>query len=127
MPSCGPSTSVAERRVHGHSDADDRRLAPHGDIERGVPITVSIDGRERPAYLGESVAAVLMASGDRVFRETHRAGAGRGFYCGMGICFDCLVVIDGRPNVRACMTFVRAGMRIETQRGWGLPSGGRDP
>jgi predicted molibdopterin-dependent oxidoreductase YjgC len=111
----------------GRPRADDRRLEPHGDVERGEPVIVWVDDRERTAFLGETVAALLMASGARVFRETHRSGSGRGFYCGMGVCYDCLVVIDGRPNVRACMTYVRAGMRIETQRGWGLPAGAQRP
>jgi D-hydroxyproline dehydrogenase subunit gamma len=100
-------------------DRPDRRLALHGDIERGAKVIVSIDGQAQPAFLGETVAAVLMASAHRIFRHTGRSGSGRGFYCGMGMCYDCLVVVDGRPNVRACMTYVRAGMRIETQQGWG--------
>ena len=47
------------------------------------------------------------------------AGATRGVFCGMGVCFDCLVVIDGEPSRRACVTFAREGMRVETQVGFG--------
>jgi len=59
------------------------------------------------------VATVLLAMGRRAFRRTGN-GAPRGLFCGMGICFDCLVTVDGRPNVRACMTTVQPGMVVET-------------
>ena len=56
------------------------------------------------AFAGETVAAVLLAEGIRVLRYTTKRGEPRGVYCGMGICFDCLVTLNGRPNVRACQT-----------------------
>ncbi len=83
-------------------------------VERGTPITVSIDGQSVVAYAGETVAAVLLAQGRRTFRQTARTGAGRGLFCGIGICYDCLVTVDGMPNVRACLTPVAAGAVIET-------------
>jgi predicted molibdopterin-dependent oxidoreductase YjgC len=64
------------------------------------------------------VATVLMAEGHAATRTTPR-GASRGVFCGMGVCFDCLVVVNGVPNTRACMTFVEDGMRISRQHGWG--------
>ena len=84
-------------------------------VERGTPVTVSIDGQPVVAYAGETVAAVLLAQGRRTFRQTTRTGQGRGLYCGMGICYDCLVTVDGTPNVRACLTPVAAGTIIETR------------
>ena len=63
---------------------------------------------------GETVAAVLLAAGYRKFRNSDKEGAHRGIFCGMGVCYDCLVTVDGVPNVRACVTQVRNGMRIET-------------
>src|SRR4051794_31985691 len=92
-----------------------RRLPTHGDVERGEPLDVQIDGRPTGGFAGETVAAVLMAEGIRVFRTTSRGSAPRGLYCGMGICYDCLVVVDGLANTRACMTYLEAGMRIQTQ------------
>jgi len=89
------------------------------DIERGRTISMVLDGRPLEAFEGESVAAALFASGTRTTRWTARTGEPRGYFCGMGICQDCLVTIDGVPNVRACMTLVRSGLRIETQRGLG--------
>jgi len=108
------------------TDADGRRLATHGDVERGAPIDVTVDGRATAGYAGETVAAALMAAGIRVFRTTARTGAPRGLYCGMGVCYDCLVVVDGRANTRACMTYLRPGMRIQTQAGWEPAAHGSD-
>jgi aerobic-type carbon monoxide dehydrogenase small subunit (CoxS/CutS family) len=60
------------------------------------------------------VAAALIAAGRRVFRTTP-GGAPRGVYCGIGLCFECTVTIDGRSGVRACRTPVRDGMRVDTR------------
>ena len=87
--------------------------------ERAPAVFVTVDGAELTAYEGESVAAALIAGGQRFTRWTDRTGEPRGYFCGMGVCQDCLVTIDGSPNVRACMTPVRHGMRIEIQRGLG--------
>ncbi len=83
-------------------------------LERGEPITVSIDGRSVSAFAGESVAAVLLAEGIRSFRQTAKRGEGRGLFCGIGICYDCLVTVDGTPHLRACLTPVTPGCAIET-------------
>lgn len=85
-------------------------------VRRGATVTVSVDGAPRQAYLGETVAAALIASGESAIRLT-RGGAARGLYCGMGVCFECLVVVDGVPNTRACMTWVRDGMEIRHMEG----------
>lgn len=71
------------------------------------------------AFEGESVAAALLAGGRRALRTAARRAEPRGMYCGIGVCFDCVMTVDGRPNVRTCRTPVRAGMRIESQRGEG--------
>jgi len=88
-------------------------------VERGEARTILVDGEELTAYEGESIAASLLASGRRFTRWTARAGEPRGYFCGMGVCQDCLVTVDGLPNVRACMTPVRDRLRVETQRGLG--------
>ncbi|WP_263141010.1 FAD-dependent oxidoreductase [Pseudomonas sp. RIT-PI-AD] len=74
-----------------------------------IPIT--FEGQVLYARRGESLAAALIAGGVRHFRET-RNGACRGLFCGMGVCQECLVEIDGRPNQRACMTKVVTPMRV---------------
>ncbi len=88
-------------------------------MTRGPEILITVDGDTLRAFEGESVAAALLAAGRRVWRVTSRVGGPRGFYCGIGVCFDCVMTIDGRPNVRTCQTPVRAGLRVETQRGVG--------
>ncbi len=67
-----------------------------------------------PIQKGASVAAALTEAGYRAFRQTAK-GEARGIFCGMGVCQDCLVTIDGAPNQRACMTPARDGARVETQ------------
>ena len=89
----------------------------HG-LERGPQVVLTLDGRPVTAYEGESVAALLLAEGIIATRVT-RGGEPRGVYCGMGVCFDCLVVVDDVPNTRACMTWVREGMRVQRQDGLG--------
>jgi predicted molibdopterin-dependent oxidoreductase YjgC len=84
-------------------------------VQRGEPIVVHVNGQPKTAFDGETVATVLLAEGIRAFRHTLKAGEPRGIFCGMGICFDCLVTVDGVPNVRACMTPVEEGMVIETR------------
>lgn len=88
-------------------------------IERGPALTIVVDGEPVRAHAGETVAAVLIASEGMMTRRT-TAGATRGVFCGIGVCFDCLLVVDGVPNTRACMTLVADSMRVERQRGAGL-------
>jgi predicted molibdopterin-dependent oxidoreductase YjgC len=94
-----------------------RRLPTHGVVERGEPVTIEMDGERLEAYAGETLAAVLLAYGRRGVRTSVRFRLPRGLFCGMGSCYECLVVVDGRPNIRACMTPVQPGMRAGTQRG----------
>ena len=88
-------------------------------IDRGPAFTIDVDGLPVEAHGGESVAAVLLAAGRRHGRLTTRLGQPRGPYCAMGVCWECVVVIDGRPDIRACMTLAVPGMRVETQHGRG--------
>jgi D-hydroxyproline dehydrogenase subunit gamma len=85
--------------------------------ERELPLTIFIDGTATPARHGDTVAAAMLGSGYAACRTTAVSGTPRGPYCLMGVCFDCLVKIDGDANQQACMATVRDGMRIETQRG----------
>lgn len=80
-------------------------------------VRVTIDGQPFAARDGDSVAATLFAAGVSACRTTPVSGAARGPYCMMGVCFECLVTIDGRPNQQGCLVPVRAGMRIERQSG----------
>jgi D-hydroxyproline dehydrogenase subunit gamma len=94
---------------------DGLRVPVKAGVERGRPLTFFFDGEPVAAFEGETVAAALLAAGRRVLRTTPVTGTPRGIFCGMGVCFDCLVVVNGEPSRRACMIFAEEGMRIETQ------------
>ncbi len=83
------------------------------NIERGRRIQLIVDGEAIPAYEGETIATALLAAGRRTFRHTVK-GAPRGIFCGIGVCFDCLVQVDDAQTVRACVTPARDGMRVGT-------------
>jgi sarcosine oxidase subunit alpha len=83
----------------------------------GKPCTVFIDGEAVTARDGDTVAAALLAAGADHVRLTPVSGAARAPYCMMGVCFDCLVTVDGIGNRQGCMIRVRDGMRIDTQAG----------
>jgi len=82
-------------------------------VKRGATIQIEVDGEPMQAFEGQTIAAALIAAGRRILRYTPK-GSPRGIYCGMGVCFDCLVEVDGEPSLRSCITPVRAGMRIRT-------------
>ncbi|MBM4459247.1 MAG: (2Fe-2S)-binding protein [Chloroflexi bacterium] len=84
-------------------------------MQTSVPaFIVHVDGRPVAAHAGETVAAVLLAAGIRIFRRTAQRGEPRGVFCGIGVCYECLVTVDGAANTRACVTVVAPGMVIET-------------
>ena len=85
-------------------------------VIRGRAVTITIDESEVSAFEGESVASVMMVEG-KVAMRTTTDDQPRGVFCGMGVCFDCLVIVDDVPNTRACMTWVKEGMRVKTQKG----------
>ncbi len=76
-----------------------------------------IEGRSVSAVGGQPLAVALLEAGVHTFRETPVTGEPRGPLCLMGVCFDCLVQVDGQPNVQACMVTVREGMRVSLQHG----------
>jgi len=84
-------------------------------VGRGEPFFFTLDGRAIEAFPGETVAAALLAVGVRTLRITEKTEAPRGVFCGMGICFDCLIIVDGCPHLRACLTEARPGMDVRTQ------------
>jgi hypothetical protein len=83
----------------------------------GETVPVTIDGTAFAARAGDTVAAALLIANRTACRLTSVSGMARGPYCMMGVCFDCLVTIDGIENRQGCLVAVRPGMRIETQRG----------
>lgn len=77
----------------------------------GEPLTIRFGGKPIETMAGQTVLAALVAAGELVCRTTF-GGARRGMFCGMGVCQDCIVSIDGHANQRACMTPVRDGMIV---------------
>ena len=70
-------------------------------------------------YEGETIAAALHAAGVKVLAKSLEKHRPRGFYCAIGNCASCQMVVDGEPNVRTCITLLREGMTVETQEGKG--------
>ena len=91
-----------------------KRLQP--DTSDGG-MNLIVDGKRCAAHTHDTVAAVLLQSDLDYCRTTPVSGAPRAPYCMMGVCFDCLVTIDERPNQQGCLIAVAPGMRIATQRG----------
>ena len=86
---------------------------------RGRPITIYVDGKSVTAYSGEMLFAVLCAEGIIALRPAVKGSAetARGGLCGMGVCQECRVTVDGMPDRRACMTPVREGMEVVIDAG----------
>ncbi len=80
-------------------------------------IKFTFDGESINAITGQSVAAALLAANQRALRKTRFNNNDRGVFCGIGVCFDCLVVIDGITNQRACLIEAMPGMKVQTQVG----------
>ena len=87
------------------------------DVQRGGPFEIEVDGLPVVAYEGETVAAALKAAVIRTTNKTVLKEEPRGVCCGIGLCYGCIMIIDGVPNTWTCQTLARPGMRLETQNG----------
>ncbi|KAB8169879.1 (2Fe-2S)-binding protein [Streptomyces sp. 3MP-14] len=76
------------------------------------PLTIHFEGRPLPARAGQTVGGALLAAGVVSWRTTRGGGRPRGLFCGIGLCFDCLISVDGGPPRRACVEPVTDGMRL---------------
>jgi predicted molibdopterin-dependent oxidoreductase YjgC len=81
----------------------------------GASVTINVNGRDIEAIEGASLAASLLAAGITRFRRSPVSGDGRAAYCMMGVCFECLVEVNGVPNRQSCLVTVQPGMVIRTQ------------
>ena len=77
---------------------------------------IEVNGQLVPARPGQTIAAVLLSAGRRVWRRTQH-GEPRGLFCGMGVCFECLVTVDDVAGQRACMTLAQPGMQVQMAAG----------
>ena len=95
------------------------RITEHpilGDMTKTEKVIFTYDGKDVEGYEGESIAAALRAVGLMVHRHTKK-GSPRGVFCAIGRCTDCVMIVDGMPNVRTCVTPLEAGMVVQTQYG----------
>lgn len=96
------------------------RISEHpilGTPQKGKLIKFTLDGKEMEGYEGEPIAAALKAAGVMVHRYTKKQHKPRGIFCAIGRCTDCVMVVDGVPNVRTCITPLKEGMKVQTQDG----------
>ncbi|KDQ65631.1 (2Fe-2S)-binding protein [Streptomyces halstedii] len=77
----------------------------------------TVDGEPLPFVPGQTLAAALVASGRVAWRTTRGGRRPRGIFCGIGVCYDCLVTVDGTGGQRACLVQARAGMAVTTGEG----------
>ena len=97
-------------RIEGH---------PILKFERGNPVEFTFDGRCISAFDNETIAVALHGAGVRTLSVSYEENRPRGFYCAIGNCSSCMMTVDGVSNVKTCMTLVKDGMVVETQKGRG--------
>ena len=90
-----------------------------GDLEQKKEVQIIVDGKPIPAVEGEPILAALLASGIKVANISPKQHEPRGDVCGIGRCTNCVLTVNGDPNVRTCITPVEDGMVIETHDGLG--------
>ena len=98
------------------------RITSHpilGPEVRKKKVDLVYDGKPIQALEGDTILAALLASGVKVTHYSNKSGQPRGLFCGIGRCTDCVMIVNGEPNVRTCVTLVEEGMRVETQFGRG--------
>jgi len=93
------------------------------NFERGKAVNFYYNGTKLLGYEGETIAAALHAAGIRELSKSPVLHRPRGFFCAIGTCSSCLMVVDGVPNVRVCIEPLRDGMNVETQQGRGKIGG----
>lgn len=87
------------------------------EVATSRTVELYVDGKLIQVPEGQTLALALMQGGVTTLRHTAVSGEPRAPLCLMGVCFDCLVQVDGRANVQACMVRVSPGMRVVLQHG----------
>ena len=88
-----------------------------GEYEKGKEVHFTFDGKDLTGFEGESIAAALKANGVMIHRYTAKNHKPRGIFCAIGRCTDCVMIVNGEPNVRTCITPLSEGMTVQTQYG----------
>lgn len=105
-----------------NSGQDMMRIQEHpilGTFQKGKKVRFTFDGKSIEGFEGEPIAAALRANGVLIHRYTTRRNEPRGVFCAIGRCTDCIMVVDGVPNVRTCVEPLREGLVVEIQIGKG--------
>ena len=92
-------------------------LGTYEKYEKGWIIHFTLDGKDMTGYEGDSIAAALKAAGVMTHRYTAKEHKPRGIFCAIGRCTDCVMIVNGQPNVRTCITPLEEGMEVQTQYG----------
>src|SRR5207237_7494844 len=108
--------SAANGTAGGRRVSTSRPAGALVDPER--PVTISFGGQSISALAGQSIAAALYAAGVRVFTRSFKYHRPRGLFCVAGECPNCLMQVDGRPNVRTCIEPARHGQVVRHQNAW---------
>ena len=88
-----------------------------GTYQKGKTVTFTLDGKEMQGCEGEPIAAALRVAGVMTHRYTKKRHEPRGVFCAIGRCTDCVMVVNGKPNIRTCITPLEEGMDVRTQYG----------
>ena len=99
---------------------ESRRIKEHpifGVTEEKKEVHFTYDGKDIVGLEGEPIAAALRAAGVMVHRHTKKRDEPRGIFCAIGRCTDCVMIVDGKPNIRTCVTPLVEGMEVKTQYG----------
>lgn len=88
-----------------------------GETPERKLVKFTYDGKTLEGYEGEPIASALRVAGVMAHRYTVKKHEPRGVFCAIGRCTDCVMVVDGKPNVRTCITPLAEGMTVETQYG----------
>ena len=88
-----------------------------GETPERKLVKFTYDGKTLEGYEGEPIASALRVAGVMAHRYTAKKHEPRGVFCAIGRCTDCVMVVDGKPNVRTCVTPLKEGMKVQTQYG----------
>jgi hypothetical protein len=94
-----------------------KNLRVEKGVEKKKSFEIEFDGGKIVAFEGETIATALLAAGKRIFRKTNKKKDPRGIYCGTGICYECRMIVNGKPNVRVCQTMATPDCKVQTQIG----------
>ena len=87
------------------------------DFKKGDLVEFELDGKKMTGYDGQPIAAAIRAAGVMIHRYTTNRCEPRGIFCAIGRCTDCVMIVDGTPNVRTCVTTLKPNMVVQTQYG----------